>query len=237
MAQQMIRIFQVGGSVRDLILRVKSKDIDYAVVAVSWEEMRNYILAKGKIYLETPEYFTIRAHIDGFGDADFVLCRKDGNYSDGRRHDTVELGTLYDDLAIRDFTMNAIAIDMQDPKRPFIDPHGGLIDIQNNLIKCVGKPEDRFNEDALRMLRALRFAVTKKMQIDLSVEACFGNRELLNKLNNRISWERKKDELFKMFKTSTTRTFELFDRYPSMRDVLLSDDKPLWLEPTLRARP
>ena len=226
----MIKIYQVGGSVRDMILGVHSKDIDYAVETDSYESMREYILSRGKIYLETPQYFTIRAHVEKLGDADFVLCRKDGEYFDGRRPDSVEVGTLKDDLARRDFTMNAIAIDMSNGL--VIDPYGGRKDIEDRIIKCVGNPRDRFLEDALRILRALRFSITKHMSIHSSVESVFGDYDLIQLLNTKISWERKKDELFKMFHVDTYHTIHMIRRYPSLEQILY--EKPLWLEPTLR---
>jgi tRNA nucleotidyltransferase (CCA-adding enzyme) len=94
-----IEYFKVGGFVRDAILGVKSKDIDYAVQAPSYEAMAADIVARGgKIFYEKPEYLTIRAKMNG-EDADFVLCRKEGAYSDARHPDKVEPGTIDDDLA------------------------------------------------------------------------------------------------------------------------------------------
>lgn len=228
----MVRIYQVGGSVRDKFLGVPSKDIDYAVETESYESMREYILSRGKIYLETPQYFTIRAHVNGLGDADFVLCRKDGEYFDGRRPDTVEVGTLMDDLARRDFTMNAIAIDMN--TGAIIDPYNGREDIKNGYISCVGRAYERFNEDALRMLRALRFSITKNMQIDLSVRASMEDSRLVRLLDKRISWERKKDELYKMFKFDSLKSIRLLHQFPRLLEILLTST--LWLEPTLKER-
>src|SRR5689334_19330699 len=99
-----VKLYKVGGYVRDQVLGLKSKDIDYAVEAESYDAMKNHLIEKGaKIYLEQPQYFTIRGKLND-EDADFVLCRKEGKYSDGRRPDTVEIGTIYDDLARRDFT-------------------------------------------------------------------------------------------------------------------------------------
>ena len=230
----MVKIYQVGGAVRDMLLGLKSKDIDYAVEASSWEEMRNYIVDhNGTIFLETPQYFTIRAHVDGLGDADFVLCRKDGEYLDGRRPETVEVGTLADDLARRDFTMNAIAVNTE--TNALIDPYDGYSDIQQGLIRCVRDPFDRFNEDALRMLRALRFSITKNMRMDNSVEGALGDHRLLSLLDEKISWDRKKDEVFKMFKHDTMKTILLLQRFAGIRSVIF-DNKPLWLEPTLKER-
>ena len=91
----MVKVFRVGGAVRDQFLNRPNKDVDFAVEAESYEAMKEYIVANGgKIYLETPEFFTIRGKIPNPGDADFVLCRKDGQYSDGRRPDSVSHGTI-----------------------------------------------------------------------------------------------------------------------------------------------
>lgn len=229
----MVKLYKVGGAVRDQLLGLQSKDIDYAVEAGSWEEMRDYIEDHGKIYLETPQYFTIRAHVDGLGDADFVLCRKDGEYRDGRRPETVEVGTLADDLARRDFTMNAIAIDVD--TNVLVDPYDGYTDLQNGLIRCVRSAQDRFAEDALRMLRALRFSITKNMRMDPDIEGALGSRSLLQLLDEKISWDRKKDEVFKMFKHDTVKTLMILNRFPAIK-ALLFDNKPLWLEPTLKER-
>src|SRR5579859_2576372 len=148
----MPNFYLVGGYVRDKILGIPSKDLDYSVEAASYEEMRQSIIDRGgTILLETPNFFTIRARI-GKEVSDYVLCRKDGAYSDSRHPDSVEHGTLHDDLARRDFTMNAIAIDSDGN---YIDPFNGISDIKNKLIRCVGNAQDRFDEDALRMLRAI----------------------------------------------------------------------------------
>ena len=154
------KFYEVGGAVRDEILNLPTNDLDYAVEAESYEAMREAVLERGgEIFLESPEYLTIRAKVPGIGPADFVLCRKDGAYSDGRHPDRVEPGTLLDDLARRDFTMNAMAVDIENGK--LYDPHDGRKDMEAETIRCVGVAEERFEEDALRILRAIRFAITK----------------------------------------------------------------------------
>lgn len=167
-----MRVFAVGGSVRDSLLNLPVKDIDLACEVDSFSEMRDSLVADGfEIYVETPKYYTIRCRIPEdhiyrrwAKDADFTMCRKDGEYSDGRHPDTVEPGTILEDLARRDFTMNAIAIDIV--SQEIIDPFGGIQDTSDKVIKCVGEPTDRFGEDPLRALRALRFSLTKGMRIE-----------------------------------------------------------------------
>lgn len=123
-----VKFYQVGGSVRDKIMGIKPHDIDFAIGAESFGAMREAILARGgKIFLEMEKFFTIRANLPELGSADFVLTRKDGSYSDGRRPDGVTVGTILDDLARRDFTMNAIAINVE--TGDILDPFDGTGDI------------------------------------------------------------------------------------------------------------
>src|SRR4051812_40257540 len=160
--------YMVGGYVRDEILGVKSKDIDFAVEASSYEEMRDDILDKGLIiFQERPQYFSIRASHPIHGGVDFTLCRKDGFYSDSRRPDSVETGSIYDDLARRDFTVNAIAM-REDGT--YIDPHNGIQDINSMLLRCVGNTDDRFSEDPLRLLRAVRFHIVRGFTLDDEID-------------------------------------------------------------------
>lgn len=136
-----IHFYQVGGSVRDSLLGVQSKDIDYAVEAPSFDAMRQAIIDRGgTIFLETPQFFTIRANVPGMGACDYVLCRKDGQYRDGRHPESVEPGTIYDDLARRDFTINAMAI-TQNGK--LLDPFHGQKHLQARILKTVGRAQDR----------------------------------------------------------------------------------------------
>jgi tRNA nucleotidyltransferase (CCA-adding enzyme) len=209
-----VKIYKVGGCVRDELLGITSKDIDYSVEAESYDAMKSYILSLGcKIYQERPEYVTIRAKY-GKEDVDFVLCRKDGAYSDGRRPDEVTIGTIYDDLARRDFTINAIAVDEEGN---YLDPFNGRKDIEDKIIRCVGST-DRLKEDALRILRAYRFCITKGFELDHMLSEYMGVG--VYSLLENISAERITQELNKCFDHSLSKTFwvistryEFFGRY------------------------
>jgi len=227
----MAKFYIVGGYVRDKLLGVKSKDIDYSVEAGSFDAMRQAILDRGgEIFLETPEYFTIRARVPEVGAADFVLCRKDGQYGDHRRPDKVEMGTLYDDLARRDFTMNAIAIDEETGE--YVDPFYGQTDIQMGVIRCVGQAEDRFREDALRLLRAVRFSFTKHMGFHEDVLFALKNQALLDLLDF-VSVERIREELLKTMRGGgTLEVLKFLQRYHQLRDKIFQ--RGLWLMPTLK---
>ena len=211
-------IYKVGGCVRDAILGVPCKDIDYVCVFPSYSAMVEYIGSVGKIYLESPQYQTVRAHLPGTPAADFVLARRDGEYTDGRRPDSVSVGTLLDDLSRRDFTMNAIA---QDSSGAIIDPFGGVNDIRNKIIRCVGDPMHRFYEDSLRILRAIRFSITKGFRISESVLCCMQDSSLVARLAN-VSQERIREELTKCFSFDTLATLRVLQGFPEIRDICFS---------------
>lgn len=229
-----IRVYQVGGSVRDHLLGVKSKDIDYAVEAPSFEAMVQWIAQQNaRLFQVKSEFGTVRAQFPGDVASDFVLCRKDGFYSDGRRPDKVESGTLLDDLARRDFTVNAIAYDAV--TQSYIDPHGGIDDLQQRLLRCVGKAYDRFAEDSLRLLRAMRFSICKKFTLHSSIMDCLRSDALLQLLNN-VSNERKRDELLLCFSHSTQQTLKFLSLYPGLADCIFASEA-IWLLPTMRKVP
>lgn len=237
-----MELYEVGGCVRDEILGVKSKDIDFTVVLTPEEVgidnpfvvMRNELKRRGfKIFLETKEFLTIRAqfptltgHPGLIGDrsrrgmtADFVLARKESDYTDGRRPDKVEPGTLMDDLARRDFTMNAIA---KDADGALIDPFNGVGDIEARIIRAVGDPYERLHEDALRAVRALRFAVTKKFSIDPELDKAMDDREICQKIMYKISDERIQVELSKMFRFSTIDSLYELSKRNRLTNALFS---------------
>jgi tRNA nucleotidyltransferase/poly(A) polymerase len=237
-----MKIFEVGGSVRDSFLGVKTKDMDYSVEASSWEEMRTWVHKNTeKVFLEKPEFFTIRAMWNK-GPCDFVLCRKEGAYSDFRHPEKVENGTILDDLARRDFTVNAIAKDMGTGQ--IIDPFDGRSDIEKKIIRCVGGT-DRLFEDPLRMLRAIRFSITKGFDIDDEIFSIWSGffptspdnkktKELVEKFKASVSNERTREELLRCFEFSTIKTLRTLGfADPSWTDAIFGDG--LWLRPTLEA--
>ena len=222
----MIKHYQVGGAVRDALLGVQSKDIDYAVEAPSYAAMVEWIKERGTIFLEQPQFWTVRAKLAGGQPADFVLCRRDGQYTDGRRPDSVEPGTLLDDLARRDFTVNAIAYD--EATGEYIDPFGGRDDLRDNMLKCVGMPNDRFTEDALRLLRAIRFHITKGFTLGAGVRVCLKDAALAERLAETVSTERKR-----CFAHDTPRTLAALAEFPTIANACFATRR-IWLLPTMQ---
>lgn len=227
------KLYQVGGSVRDELLGVPCKDYDYAVEAESFTIMYEALLMMGvEVYLAKPEFLTLRGKWQGKS-ADFVLARKDGSYYDGRHPDTVEPGTIYDDLSRRDFTVNAMAKDIQTGL--ILDPHNGMIDLRGKVLRTVGTAQARFSEDGLRMLRALRFAITKGMTLDMNIVECLTHRSFWEPRLGGVSVERIREELFKMFHFDTRKTLNMLDVYRGLRSYLFQKDA-LWLKPTLEGK-
>lgn len=239
-----MKFFEVGGCVRDELLGVPSKDIDFTVVmdesekaicdATDGVDPFTYMVAKlvgmeFEIFLETPEFLTVRARFpknnNKWGDstrgltADFVLARKESDYTDGRRPDTVVPGTLEDDLARRDFTMNAIA---KAPDGSLIDPFNGQKDILVRKIRAVGDPFERLTEDALRAVRALRFSVTKGFTIDANLAFAMQTAAVLNAIVDKISDERIQVELSKMFRFDTVDSINMLSRFPALTAAMFA---------------
>lgn len=237
-----VSFYLVGGAVRDIYMGRTPKDYDFTVVTDSYESMKDVLVSNGfKIFLEDPERFTIRAKRQGPWDTfagmnlsnktfDFVLARKEGTYTDGRHPDTVEAGTLLDDLARRDFKMNAIALDWDGN---YIDPFDGRRDIDLKNIQCVGGVE-RMYEDGLRMLRALRFAVQLDFVIGGPEYDAMSDSDNMRFLEN-VSVERIREELDKCFRVNTPETLWQLSRYPALSNTILKRTG-LWLKPTLEKR-
>jgi putative nucleotidyltransferase with HDIG domain len=159
------QVFLVGGAVRDMLRGTQHVDWDLASNARPEEIMRifpNVIPTGIKHGTVTIRY---RKH-----SIEVTTYRKDGDYGDGRHPDSIEYAvSIEDDLSRRDFTMNAIAAEL--PGGHIIDPYSGRMDIENEFIRCVGKAEDRLNEDGLRALRALRF--TSQLNFDIDKELLY----------------------------------------------------------------
>lgn len=209
-----VQIFDVGGFVRDALLGIPSKDRDCTVVidqpGLTVHEglaiLRSW-LAENEftIFVDTPEHATIRAlppRNGRFGAlaTDLVLARTEGPYSDGRRPDWVRVGTLRDDLKRRDFTANALARTLDGE---IIDHHDGLADLAARRLRFVGDPMTRIREDALRVMRGVRFAVTKGFILTDDAAAAICHPDVPELLAG-ISEERREMELRTMFANAST---------------------------------
>lgn len=236
-----MKIYEVGGAVRDSILGIKSNDIDFAVEAGSFEEMERGLTEEGfKIFISKPQYLTVRASPPARSklaamtkSADFVLCRKDSSTGDGRRPDYVEPGTILEDLARRDFTMNAIARDPATDE--LLDPHNGTADLKERILRFVGDPMQRIREDGLRVLRAFRFMVCMNLNVaDDETEEALMSLDAVDMLH-KVSVERIRDELNKMFAHSTEKSVRLLAILPRETTQAIFRHG-LWLKATLEEK-
>lgn len=150
------KLYLVGGCIRDTFLGKAPKDFDVCTDALPESVMK--ILDKNKItYNLQGEHFAVVVAKMDDGDYEIATFREDIQVEGDNRHPEIRLGvTIQDDVKRRDFTINALFMDLQE--RNIIDLVGGINDLDNELIRCVGNPIDRFNEDHLRKLRAIRFA-------------------------------------------------------------------------------
>lgn len=251
------KLYAVGGCIRDGFLGIKSKDIDYSFEftkefiekfkdepALGFYEVMNSILKEDgfEIFLETPEAFTTRARFpDGHEHegltCDFVLCRKETYPNPNSRMPVVGIGSLYDDLERRDATCNAIA---QDEYGNLIDPFNGIWDIKAKVLRCPVSPQESFNSDPLRMMRFLRFSITKGFRLASEVEDVILNDEKMwEKFSVVVSEERIREELFKMMKHDSIATMKLLVDLDSKSGIdilekILGDS--MWLKPTTEKR-
>lgn len=242
----MPKIFKVGGCVRDKFLGVDSKDIDFTFVLDELDQtveqgfqiMTEWMTERGfEIFLSTPDCFTIRARFPKDHQftgmvADFVMARKEVGYVEGTRRPILELGTLHDDLLRRDFTVNAIA---ESVDGEIIDPFGGVADLKLGILRTPLPAEQTMMDDPLRILRALRFKITKGFSIHDDIWMAMAQPEILEKLKTTVSAERIRDEVFKMMKQDTPMTIKvlsLVDNHSIPGFIDLVFGRGLWLKPT-----
>lgn len=208
----------MGGSVRDSILKRPCNDYDYAIETESYDAMKKYLLDKyKKIVHEDEKMFFIRVKTNAQTYADFTLCRKENTYSDGRHPDEVNGGTIFEDLARRDFTMNAMAID---ENGNLIDLFNGVSDINNHLVRCVGSIE-RLWKDSLRLMRAVRFSITLRFELDQDILNCLNDEKFINRLDN-IHIDRVRQELEKCLKADSKKFFKILGMYPLFGEYIFS---------------
>jgi tRNA nucleotidyltransferase (CCA-adding enzyme) len=204
----------VGGCVRDIFLQKKTKDWDLATSAKPEEVLK--VFPKGfcdnkfgtvgiPVKVKTPPAGGEQEIIE------ITTFRTEAGYKDRRHPDVIKWGkTIEEDLARRDFTINAIAVKFEKGKTIVIDPHSGQKDIDKKIIRAVGNPKERFKEDALRLMRAVRLATELSFAIDEKTwKAIVDDSNLISEISN----ERIRDELLKI----------LASNYPSEGIVLFKN--------------
>lgn len=190
--------YYVGGCVRDTLLQRPNHDWDITTSAHPEQVMALF----DKVVPTGLKHGTVTVFLDD-EESEVTTFRKDGQYHDGRRPESVEfIGSLREDLIRRDFTVNAIAMDV---RGTLYDYAGGQEDLAKKIIRCVGVAETRFSEDALRMLRAFRFSAQLGFMIEPGTRWAIG---YCAPLCSSLSVERVRDEVEKTLYSPRPRVLE-----------------------------
>lgn len=200
------KAYLVGGCVRDLLLGAEPHDFDIATDAppeTAAEIFSDFTLVTAGLKHGTVTVMFPIAETEVKQPFEITTFRVDGGYSDGRRPDSVTFtASVEDDLARRDFTINALAVRINEnffkdaETAEIIDPYGGREDLRNKTIRAVGDPRKRFSEDALRILRGLRFSTVLGFEIEPETSAAMLS---LRENIRALSGERIASEILRMF--------------------------------------
>lgn len=207
--------FAVGGCIRDSLLFKTPQDWDITTSAKP-EEVMNIFHKTIPTGLQHGT-ITVVLEEESF---EVTTYRTEGDYIDNRHPSEVNfVSSLDEDLSRRDFTINAMAYS---ENRGLKDPFKGLEDLKNHIIRCVGEPNKRFQEDALRMLRAIRF----KCQLNFEIEQeTLASIKLNNRLIKNISFERIRDELCKILLSETPSDGFILLKDTNMLEIVLPELK------------
>lgn len=207
---QGFRSYVVGGSIRDLLLHKAPKDWDICTPATPLQIKEVF----PNHYALGEKYGTIGVKTEQ-GIVQITTFRNESSYHNFRHPQVNFIASLEEDLQRRDFSVNAIAYH---PQEGLIDPFNGREDLKSNLLRCIGDPNIRFQEDALRILRLMRFSATLNFQVQESTyQSAFANAKLLQ----NISQERIKEELLPILKSKALPT--IFSDYRDVFKLILPE--------------
>lgn len=212
--------FAVGGCVRDFIMHRACDDIDITTSAKP-DELERILSENGIRFIETGlKHGTVTAVING-ENYEITTYRTDGDYKDSRHPESVEfVADIKEDLSRRDFTVNAMAYN---ERKGIVDLFGGKADLENGVIRAVGDPDKRFKEDALRIMRAIRFASVLSFSVEPETKkAIFDNRKLLK----NVSAERIFSELSKLIMGDNV--FTVLKDYRDIIAVVIPELEPIF---------
>ncbi len=211
----------VGGYVRDKLLGLKSSDVDYVVVLkeelkksekdinLIYDQLCDCLSQNNHIIFQKyPQTFCVKAKNKLTSEvADFVLARKEIGYDFDSRKPRIVLGTLYDDLIRRDFTINALAL--EPGTDVVIDVCGGLDDLKSGILRTPLDPNITLLDDPLRVIRGFRFNVGLNFIIEEKFLTAIKNPEIWIKFLKVVSADRIRNELNKMFTCNTIKTLNI----------------------------
>lgn len=220
-------VFLVGGAVRDLYLKRKIEDVDVMIRGVRLKELEKFLSGFGRVNVVGKRFSVLKFSVAGKGHIDIALPRQDFSFGTGGYRDVKvkasHLLKVEDDLSRRDFTINALALNVATGE--LIDLFGGLRDLQKGIIRAVGKPEQRFKDDYSRMLRAIRFATQLGFSIEKNTKSVIVKN--IKKINSKdINGERKvpyeiiSGEFLKSLFASQRRAIDMFYSLGALKEIV-----------------
>ena len=224
------RVYLVGGAVRDILLGKPVTDVDLVVRNVAGDQLEDFLATRGRVVFAGKTFGVWKFHEVGKPKNevyDIALPRtefslhKQGQYRDFNVQTNPKL-PIADDLARRDFTVNAMAYDLVAEK--LIDKHGGQADLAAKIIRTVGQPNERFQEDFSRLLRALRFSLQLGFTIEPNTRHAIS--AMMSNLNNVIAgrrvlpYEVMAEELLKSLKIDAVKTLDLWDEVGAINEIM-----------------
>ena len=218
--------YLVGGCVRDIVMNKKPHDYDLTTDATP-EQVKALLNDEDKSIIVAPSGIKFGTVTIVFKDVnetyEITTYRCEGRYSDSRHPDSISYSTsLLEDLKRRDFTINAMVINPL--TRECEDHFDGMNDIKRHVIRCIGNPDERFSEDALRIMRAFRFAAV--LGFDIEKETLLSMYKLIDTLD-LVSKERLKDELTKAL-IPTRHSFAVaYKKYPFVMEKIIPEMKAM----------
>jgi poly(A) polymerase/tRNA nucleotidyltransferase (CCA-adding enzyme) len=219
-------VYLVGGSVRDLLLDRDIKDLDFVVRNLEAKKLEKFLEQNGKVNFVGKSFGVYKFWPTETCEFDIALPRTEHSFNTGKYRDVEVVSNhnleIEQDLERRDFTINAIALKLIIKNKQFqaqiIDPYGGQKDLQSKIIRTVGDPESRFQEDATRMLRAIRFACQLNFPLSPEIIATIKKKRGLIK---KVAVERIQEELNKIIMSpQAERGFRLMQKFGILKIIM-----------------
>jgi len=221
------KVYLVGGAVRDGFMGRQIKDYDMVLSGIQGDDLEKALSEMGRVDLVGKNFGVYKfKNKENKEYLDLVLPRQEKSGGSGAKHDfEIESNwqlPIKQDLARRDFTINAMALDFDGYK--LVDPFGGKEDLTNGIVRSVGNPEKRLSEDLSRILRGIRFAVKMNYQIDNDTwQAIKIKSQEILKIDNKgkliVPWETISTELEKTFIIDPAKTFNLLNESGLMKQI------------------
>jgi putative nucleotidyltransferase with HDIG domain len=220
------KIYLVGGAIRDLLMGKKIADLDFVVEGVEKEKLAGFLANQGSVKEVESRAFGVFIFSPQESKRNFDIALTRSERWTGEGYKDLEVDTsvsIEEDLGRRDFTINALAVNLADFK--LFDPFNGQKDLKRGIIRSVGRAKDRFQEDPSRILRGVRFGCQLDFKIERDTLGAMADKseEIIKKLPNgksRVAEELIAEEFLKSFDSDAVRTIKLYDQTGVLKILL-----------------